>query len=93
MPAEVPYELVVAGPAARDLAKDLPEAVATAVVDLITGALVDAPRRVGKPLRHELEGYWSARRGSFRVLYRIDDDRHEVVVLRIEHRDSAYRRR
>lgn len=92
MPAEAQYELVVAGPAARDIAKRLPEAVAAAAIDLITGALVDAPRRVGKPLRHELEGFWSARRGSFRVLYRIDDERHEVVGLRIEHRNSAYRR-
>jgi mRNA interferase RelE/StbE len=91
--ADDPYELVVAGPAARAIADELPEAVAAAVIDLLVGALVSEPRRVGKPLRNELTGLWSARRGTFRVLYRIDDIAREVVVLRVEHRRSAYRPR
>lgn len=88
-----PYELVVAGPAARSIAEVLPEAVAAAVIDLITGDLLDGPQKVGKPLRRELEGEWVARRGTFRVVYKIDYDRHEVVVLRIDHRSDIYRRR
>jgi mRNA interferase RelE/StbE len=51
---------------------------------------VSNPRRVGKMLRRELAGIWSARRGTYRVLYRIDDDPKEVVVLRIEHRRDVY---
>ena len=51
-----PYQIVVAGPAASAIAEDLPEAVAAAVVELITGPLLDSPRRVGVPLRDELEG-------------------------------------
>src|SRR5665647_3710878 len=31
-----------------------------------------------------------ARRGTYRVLYRINDDPKEVVVLRIEHRRDVY---
>jgi len=88
---DLPYELVVAGPAARAISVDLPKSVAAAVIDLITGALVDIPRVVGRPLRGELEGVWAARRGSYRVLYRIDERRREVVVLRIDHRRAAYR--
>ena len=91
-PAEE-YELVVSGPAARALDTDLPEAVAGAVAELLTSALVREPRRVGKPLRGGLAGIWSARRGTYRVLYRILDDRREVVVLRIEHRRDVYRPR
>jgi mRNA-degrading endonuclease RelE of RelBE toxin-antitoxin system len=90
---EEPYELVVAGPAARAIAHELSEPVATAVIDLITGALLENPHRVGKPLRNEMAGIWSARRGTFRILFRIDDTDHEVVVLRIEHRRDVYRRR
>lgn len=90
---EVPYELVVAGPAARAIAEQLPEAVAAAVIDLITGPLVADPRRVGKPLRDELQGVWSARRGTYRVLYRIDDASREVIVLSVDHRRTAYRKR
>jgi mRNA interferase RelE/StbE len=92
-PEEEPYELVVAAPAARAIAEKLPEPVAAAVIDLITGPLLCEPRRIGKPLRRELEGIWSARRGTYRILYRIDEERREVVVVRDEHRHSAYRPR
>jgi len=85
------YELVVAGPAARAIADELPEAVAGAVIDLITGPLVENPDRLGRQLRNELTGIWSARRGTFRVLYRIDEVAREVIALRVDHRGSAYR--
>ncbi len=82
---------MVAGPAARAISDDLPEPVAWAVIELITGPLLESPQRVGRELRDELTGIWSARRGDFRVLYRIDDARHEVHVLRIDHRRDVYR--
>jgi mRNA-degrading endonuclease RelE of RelBE toxin-antitoxin system len=85
------YELVLTPPARRALAGALPEAVAAAVVEFLTTALAAAPRRVGKPLRFDLDGVWSARRGTYRVLYRIKEDTREVVVLRVEHRRDAYR--
>ena len=85
-----PYDLVVAGPAAA-FANKLPTAVAAAVIELITGPLLEAPRRIGVPLRDELEGLWSARRGTYRVVYRIDDTHRNVEVLRVSHRRDAYR--
>lgn len=88
-----PYELVLTRPARRALTDRLPEAVATAVIDFLTTALITEPRRVGKPLRGDLAGIWSARRGTYRILYRIREDLSEVIVLRIEHRRDAYRPR
>ena len=85
------YEIVVAPPARRAIAEELPEAVATAVIDFITTGLLENPHRVGKPLRDDLDGVWSARRGTYRVLYRIHEAHREVVVLRIDHRRDAYR--
>ena len=85
------YEIVVAGPAAKTIAEERPEAVAAAVIELITGPMLDNPHQVGVGLRDDLEGLWSARRGTYRVLYRIDDARREVVVLRVAHRRDAYR--
>ena len=67
--ADEPYELVLARPAARAMAEKLPEAIATAVVDFVTGPLIENPRRVGRALRNELAGVRSARRGTYRVLY------------------------
>lgn len=85
------YELVVTAPAARAVQETLPEAVAFAVIDFMTGPLLDNPKQVGAPLRDELEGIWSARRGTYRILYRIDDEAREVIVLRIGHRRDIYR--
>lgn len=89
--SEPPYELVVARPAATTIAEELPETVAAAVIELITGPLLDNPRRVGVALKNELEGLWSARRGTYRVLYRIEEEKREIVVLRIGHRRDVYR--
>lgn len=88
---ELRYEIVVTAPAARAIRETLPEAVAFAVIDFITGPLLENPRRTGAALRDELEGIWSARRGTYRILYRIDDERREVIILRVGHRRSIYR--
>lgn len=85
------YELVVTPPAERAIAEQLPEPVAAAVVEFLTTSLIREPRRVGKQLRRELAGIWSARRGTYRVLYRLREDPREVIVLRIEHRSDVYR--
>lgn len=77
-------------PTARRALGRLPEKVATAAVELVYGGLAANPSRVGKPLRHELEGLRSARRGDFRVIYRISDC---VTIVAIDHRADIYRRR
>lgn len=87
------FELVLTPPAVRAIRSGLPEAVATAVLEFITGALLENPHRVGKQLRGDLAGIHSARRGTYRVLYRINEADGEVVVLRVEHRRDAYRSR
>lgn len=89
--SEARYEIVVTAPAARAIQETLPESVAFAVIDFITGPLLESPRRLGAPLRGELEGIWSARRGTYRILYRIDDENRAVIVLRIGHRGNVYR--
>jgi mRNA interferase RelE/StbE len=89
--SESSYKLVVARPASRAIAETLPEAVSAAVIDFITGSLVENPRRVGRELRRELAGIYSARRGTYRVLYRIDEASRTVTVLRIDHRSDVYR--
>jgi len=86
------WRLVVAGPAERSLAR-LTEGVAAAIVEFMLGPLTEAPTIVGKPLQRELAGYRSARRGSYRVVYRLDEDEHQVIVVRIDHRSDVYRRR
>ena len=90
---DAPYELVVSRRAARAISEVLPENVAAAVLDFITGALIENPHRVGRELRRELAGIFSAKRGTYRMLYRIDDLTRTVTVLRIDHRSDVYRTR
>ena len=73
------------------LTHDLPEVVAVACWEFIRGPLAENPRRVGKPLRDQLEGRYSARRGEFRVIYQILEDRVVVRVIHIAHRRDVYR--
>lgn len=75
----------------RDLDK-LPPRILSAVIEFAFGDLERAPRRVGKPLGGELAGQHSARRGPYRLLYRIDDESRTVWVHRINHRADVYRR-
>ena len=73
--------------------RGLPLAVAAAVTGFLTGPLLDNPHRVGGPLTRELDGYYSARRGAYRVIYRIDKTARIVHVVRIDHRADVYRTR
>lgn len=91
---EQSFELRITGPAARALAGRLPEKVAAAGYEFITTTLLENPRRLGKPLLlPPYEGTFSARRGSYRVLYEIDEKNQRVTVIAVEHRSDAYRSR
>lgn len=87
-----PFEIEWASSAIRSLDR-LPEKVATACIEFVYGGLAQNPQRVGHALRFDLEGMHSARRGDFRVVYRIDETEHLVTVLAIDHRSDIYRPR
>lgn len=86
------YEVEITPEGLRHLNR-LPSKVRAAVLEAIFGSIAENPQRAGKPLRGELEGLYSARRGEFRVIYEIDEAAGVVIVHRAKHRRSAYRRR
>ena len=63
--------------------------VALAALALITGDLAETPYRVGKALQAPLEGRHSARRGDYRILYRVGEQM--ITILDVKHRCDAYR--
>jgi len=85
-----PYRVGITARAARDLQR-LPNKIATACVEFLFGPLADNPQRVGKPLRGELEGSHSARRGDYRVVYAIREGEHLVEIEHIDRRSDVYR--
>lgn len=85
------YRVVLTAAAVRSL-KSVPPRVVEPLVAFIFGGLATNPRRRGKPLRRELDGHWSARRGEFRVVYRLDEQSKTMYVLKIGHRSDVYHR-
>lgn len=83
--------VVRVGPAARRQLHRLPTGVAFALTEFVTVTLPRNPLRLSKPLRGELEGLRSARRGDYRVLVRVDEEAGVVLVVRVAHRAEAYR--
>lgn len=86
-----PYDLKWSKPAKRALTCDLPEPVAAAVIELATGPVIENPYRVGNPMNPPFAGQWSAQRSTYRILYRIDEQKRMVVVESVRHRGHAYR--
>jgi mRNA-degrading endonuclease RelE of RelBE toxin-antitoxin system len=60
-------------------------------METIEGPLAANPHRVDKPLDEPFDGYYSARRGTYRIIYRINEDKHVVEIHSIRHRRDAYR--
>jgi mRNA interferase RelE/StbE len=84
------YDVRFTRSAKRALTDDLPEKVATAAFEFIMGALRDNPKRVGKQLSGPLFPLYSARRGEYRVLYRVLDTQVIIEVVTLVHRRDAY---
>jgi mRNA interferase RelE/StbE len=83
------FSIRVSASARRQLHR-LPGRVALAIVEFVTVVLPTNPLRLTKPLTGELQGLRSARRGDYRVLVRVDEHAHEVLVVRIAHRADVY---
>jgi mRNA interferase RelE/StbE len=86
-----PYEILLSRQARRNLSEQLPVEVAIAATETIQHAIAVNPSRVGKPLDEPFDGYYSARRGTYRIIYRIDEAKHLVEVHSVRHRRDAYR--
>ena len=60
-------------------------------VRLAVATLREAPER-GKPLQLTLKGLRSWRTGDFRIVYRLEAGRVEVLVIAVGHRRDVYTR-
>jgi mRNA interferase RelE/StbE len=89
-PPEERYDIRFQPGARRAISQRLPETVAAAVLEFCDAALAVNPHRVGKPLFGPLTGCHGARRGTYRIVYRIDEPARIVHVLDIDHRSDIY---
>jgi mRNA interferase RelE/StbE len=85
------YTVLLSRQARRNLHENLPLDVAAAAMETIDGPVTSSPHRVGKPLDEPFDGYYSARRGTYRINYRINEDKRTVEIHSIRHRRDVYR--
>jgi mRNA interferase RelE/StbE len=76
-------------PSAVKQLERLPKSVQRRIVSAIE-ELADDPRPAGCVKLLGQENLWRIRVGSYRVVYSIDDDNLEVMILRIVHRKDVY---
>ncbi|HSQ49215.1 MAG TPA: type II toxin-antitoxin system RelE/ParE family toxin [Candidatus Deferrimicrobiaceae bacterium] len=50
--------------------------------------LRENPDKIGKPLKQS--DFWSLRVGDYRVIYELDQNRRQVVILFVGHRSKVY---
>lgn len=74
--------------------ESLPQRLQDPVLNALTDLEMD-PAAAGKPLPGRLKGLWSARVGSYRIIYSIEGSRRspKVIVRAIKHRSVAYPQR
>ena len=85
-----PYRVRISARAERDLLR-LPEKIGAACLDFIFGPLAEDPYRLGGALSGQLAGPRSARRGSYRIVYGVNDEVLYIDIVHIDHRGNVYR--
>jgi mRNA interferase RelE/StbE len=86
-----PYSVSLSEQARRNIREYLPLEVAAAAMETIERSIAVNPYRAGKPLDESFDGFYSARRGTYRIVYRIDQAKRLVEIHSIRHRRDAYR--
>jgi mRNA interferase RelE/StbE len=86
------YTINVLPSAARDLGQ-LPRPISRRVGRAID-SLADDPRPRGcEKLKVGTGNEYRIRVGDYRILYKVDDDEHLVLIVRVRHRREVYRGR
>ncbi len=83
-----PYEVRISARAKRDVLC-LPDKIGAACIEFIFGPFAGNPLRLGGPLSGHFAGLRSARRGSYRVIFRLDDQVRRIDIVHIDHRGDV----
>jgi mRNA interferase RelE/StbE len=86
------YEIRFQPAARRAISGRLPGSVAAAVLEFCDATPAVNPHRVAKPLFGPLASCHGARRGTYRIVYRIEENTRSVHILDIDRRAEIYHR-
>lgn len=68
----------------------LPKTMRVLIKRAIEERLTVDPLGFGKPLRYSLKGHRRLRVGNYRIVYRINPEKHVVTIAIIKHRKDVY---
>lgn len=80
------FQVLLHPKAAKELQK-IEEQVHTRIIESAK-QLRENPDKLGKPLKQS--DYWSLRVGDYRVIYEINQNKKQVIILFIGHRNKVY---
>ena len=83
------YSLAIKKSAEKELRK-IPSVILKKLMEKIK-MLSSDPRPVGSEALKYQEGSYRIRQNDYRVVYQIDDDKKEVMIIRAAHRSEVYR--
>ena len=83
---------VVLSPVAQKALERLPPEIQNRLISRIS-ALAENPRPPGAKALQGAEGDLRIRVGDYRIVYRVEDDRFLVRIVKVGHRREIYRRR
>ena len=70
--------------------KNIPGNVRKTIIAAIDLRITTDPFNYGKPLRYSWKGHRNLRVGSYHVIYKIFEEKKEIVVVTIKHRKEVY---
>ncbi|WP_395463583.1 type II toxin-antitoxin system RelE/ParE family toxin [Wolbachia endosymbiont of Cantharis cryptica] len=70
----------------------LPKKIRSAVIDIIDDQLTVDPTNSGEPLRRSLKGHRRVAVDDYRIVYRVNTVKYEVIIITIGHRDIIYKK-
>ena len=82
------YDILLAREAEKQLKsldKRYQKAIAQSLIRL------SANPKIGEPLAYELKGKFRIRVSRYRIVYEINHNKQEIMILIIEHRKDVYR--
>ncbi len=82
------YEILISQDFFKAL-KKLSKSIKKEILDVLE-EIAEDPYRF-KRLRYNLKGFFSARVGKFRIIYRVNEDEKCVEIYAFEHRKKVYR--
>lgn len=75
---------------AKNDIKGLQKTIARIIKKAIEERLMTAPNEYGEPLLRNLKGYRRLRVASYRVIYKVDEGKVTVLIIKIGNRRDVY---